>query len=399
MGRRPYPHRGTEVDMLSEFLSDNRNELIRRCREKASRRSAPKATPDELEHGIPLFLTQLIETLHREHRDDAALQGAPRKLHLVAPEPLGSEIADSAMAHGRELLQYGFTVSQVVQDYGDLCQSVTELATETQTPISTANFHTFNRVLDQAIADAVTAYSGGRDQIASDRGDRDADERLGELAHELRNALNTAMLSFGAIRSGRVAIGGATAAIVERSHLQLRDIIDRALAEVRLSGNVAPVIAELEVDRFISDIEVSGSLQAQSGECQFAVQPVPTGLVIRVDRHLLESAVSNLLQNAFKFTRANGQVTLRAYARGDRVLIEVEDQCGGLAPGQEKAMFVPFAQHHDDRSGLGLGLSIARRAVEANGGTLEVRSLAGVGCIFTIDLPAHVEHGASRASG
>ena len=385
--------------MLSEFLSENRNELIRRCREKASRRAAPKATDDELEHGIPLFLTQLIETLRAERGEGDATREGARALHLVPSTPLGAEISDSATAHGRELLHHGFTVSQVVHDYGDLCQSVTELATETRTRISTANFHTFNRVLDQAIAESVTAYSGDRDQLASDRGDRNAGERLGELAHELRNALNTAMLSFGAIRSGRVAIGGATAAIVERSHLQLRDIIDRALAEVRLSGSLAPVITDLELDRFISDVEVSGSLQAHSKECLFAVEPVQPGLVIRVDRHLLESAVSNLLHNAFKFTRPDGQVTLRAYARGDRVLIEVEDQCGGLAPGQEKAMFVPFAQHHADRSGLGLGLSIARRAVEANGGTLEVRSLGGVGCIFTINLPSYVAQGASLASG
>jgi signal transduction histidine kinase len=94
-----------------------------------------------------------------------------------------------------------------------------------------------------------------------------------------------------------------------------------------------------------------------------------------------------VLQNAFKFTRPHSHVSLRTYATGDRVLIEVQDECGGLPEGKAEAMFGKFEQHHGDRSGLGLGLSIARRAVEASGGKLGVRDLPGVGCVFTIDLP------------
>ncbi|HVF35949.1 MAG TPA: HAMP domain-containing sensor histidine kinase [Candidatus Saccharimonadia bacterium] len=385
--------------MLSEFLAHNRDELIRRCREKTQRRAAPRATEAEIEQGIPLFLTQLIGALRAERKaSEAQPHGAPL-LRLVTPEPSGSAIGGSASATGREMLTKGFTVSQVVHNYGDLCQSVTELASETGTLISAANFHTFNRCLDEAIADAVTAYAGHRDSIASERGERgerDSAERLGELAHELRNALNTAMLSFGVIKSGRVAIGGATSALVERSHFQLRDIIDRALAQVRLTADARPISADVEVDRFIADVEVSASLEAQSKDCAFSVEPVAPGLVVRVDRHLLDSAVSNLLQNAFKFSKPGGNVRLRARARGERILIEVEDECGGLAPGQEAVMFVPFAQQHANRTGIGLGLSIARRAIEANGGTLEVRSVPGVGCIFTIELPGH-ERRAERA--
>ena len=55
-----------------------------------------------------------------------------------------------------------------------------------------------------------------------------------------------------------------------------------------------------------------------------------------------------------------------------------------------ETLFAPFTQHGADRSGLGLGLSISRRAVEANGGTLRLRDVPGTGCIFTIDLPQTV---------
>jgi hypothetical protein len=98
----------------------------------------------------------------------------------------------------------------------------------------------------------------------------------------------------------------------------------------------------------------------------------------------------NLLQNAFKFTHPNTQVTLHAYAVGDRVIIDVHDHCGGLPEGFADKMFKPFTQGGVDRRGLGLGLSIARKSVEADGGKLTVRDVPGEGCVFTIDLPRHM---------
>ena len=93
------------------------------------------------------------------------------------------------------------------------------------------------------------------------------------------------------------------------------------------------------------------------------------------------------MQNALKFTRPGGQVTLKTYAEAHRVFIDVEDECGGLPPGTAERLFLPFEQGGADRSGLGLGLAISRRAVEANGGQLHVRDLPGTGCVFTIELP------------
>jgi signal transduction histidine kinase len=105
---------------------------------------------------------------------------------------------------------------------------------------------------------------------------------------------------------------------------------------------------------------------------------------------MLFSAVGNLLQNAFKFTRPHTEVLLNAYATADRVLIDVEDNCGGLPPGDAERLFQPFTQGGADKSGVGLGLSICRRSVEANHGVLSVRDLPGKGCVFTIDLPRHL---------
>ena len=95
----------------------------------------------------------------------------------------------------------------------------------------------------------------------------------------------------------------------------------------------------------------------------------------------------NLLQNAFKFTRPGTIVTLRSSASCDRVLIEVEDECGGLPDTNVDVLFHPFEQRGADRTGLGLGLAICRRGAEANDGRLYARNLPEHGCIFTIDLP------------
>jgi signal transduction histidine kinase len=254
--------------------------------------------------------------------------------------------------------------------------------------VSAHEFHTFNRCLDNAIADAVTEFARQREEKTAASGDLATSERLGSLAHELRNYLNTAMLALSAIKSGGVGLAGATSAVLDRSLLGLRGLIDSTLADVRLEAGQPGQTCDIAVDRFVAEVEVAAALDAKSRRCGLTVAPVDSALKIRGDKQMLYSALSNLLQNAFKFTRPGGQVGLRVDATADRVLIHVADACGGLPPGKEHSMFAaPFKQHHADRNGLGLGLSIARRAVEGSGGELRVRDVPGTGCVFTIDLP------------
>ena len=119
------------------------------------------------------------------------------------------------------------------------------------------------------------------------------------------------------------------------------------------------------------------------------VSAVDPRLALRGDRALLMSAVGNLLQNAFKFSHKDGNVSLGAHASGNRILIEVADSCGGLPAGKAEQMFSPFVQLGKDRTGLGLGLAIVKRSVEANDGRVSVRDVPSFGCVFTIDLPRH----------
>jgi signal transduction histidine kinase len=369
-------------NVLHDFLETNHAELIEKCRAKVAQRTAPRATPKEMEHGIPLFLGQLIETLRIEQAAHPA------------DEALPSAMIAAATKHGHQSREEGYTVDQVVHGYGDLCQAITELAIEDKAPVSSEDFRTLNRCLDDAIASAVTEFTREREALISESASRATGERLGFLAHELRNFLNTAILSFAAIRSGSVAVNGATAGVLDRSLIGLRDLIDHALADVRLEAGMPTRLEHVAVDRFIAEVQLSAALGARAKGCSFTVSPVERGLEVHTDRQMLSSSVSNLLQNAFKFTRSHSHVTLRAYGRGERVLIEVEDECGGLPAGKERTLFTSFQQHGADRSGLGLGLSISRRAVEACGGTLGVRDMPGLGCVFTIDLPRVAAAGA-----
>ena len=345
--------------MLHEFIKAKREEIIRRCKSKISSWPAPRATNDELGYGLPLFLDQITETLR----------------NAFEPSPT---MAKSAAAHGAELLRRGFTIAQVVHDYGGVCQTITALAVESAVPITASEFKIFNLCLDEAIAGAVTEYGRLRDH--------EGNERLGQLAHELGNFLSSAFLAFEVLKSGSVGVGGSTATLLGSSLRGMRDVISRELAEVRLGAGIHKR-ETVAVRDLIEDVEIAATIEANERSLQFSVVSASSDVLVSVDRQLLASAVTNLLQNAFKFTRPNGHVILRVRATQDRLFIDVEDQCGGLPAGTAAELFAVHEQRGEERSGLGLGLSIAERAARANGGGIRVRNDPGAGCVFTVELP------------
>jgi signal transduction histidine kinase len=297
--------------------------------------------------------------------------------------PFSSDaIGSSAARHGAELLAAGFTVAQVVHDYGDICQAITEIAVEQHAPITVEEFHTLNRCLDTAIAEAVMEHARLTAQKRSD----DEVQRLGQAAHELRDLLNGALLAFHALKRGTVAINGNTGAVLGRSLASLRNLVDRTLSEVRFVAGTQRR-ERLSVTALVDEIAATGVLHSEYRGVRFATAAVDPALTIDGDPQLLTSAVMNLLHNAFKNTPAGGAVTLRAHAQGERLIIEVQDECGGI-PASKKDLFQAFGDRRGtDRSGLGLGLSIARNAVRAHGGDIHIRNMPGTGCVFAIDVP------------
>jgi len=186
---------------LHRFIEENRDELIARCRAKVAKRFAPPPTDAKIKHGVPLFLKQLGE-------------------ELVHGQSKTHEISMGAMEHGHDLLVQGFNISQVVHGYGDVCQSITDLAVETGAPIGTEDFRTLNRCLDDAIAGAVTEFSRVQDVT-----------RDGE-SHEMRDLIKTATTAFEALQTGNVGIAGSTGAVVLRSLKAMDALVNRQSAPI-----------------------------------------------------------------------------------------------------------------------------------------------------------------------
>lgn len=358
--------------MLYEFLLAERDEILALCSNKIALLADSRSSSDEMEKGLPIFYDELIEIL----RTDTDESGQARN------NTIESVHRDSAERRGKESLKLGYSISQVVHGYGALCQAITEyLESNSSQNASPREFNRLNFCLDIAIAEAVTEFNRGQRENAL----QDEVQRLGFLAHELRNALNSATLAYQLVKTGKVAANGSTSRMIELAHTRIKDIIDRSLVEVRLRNEPTLEYQRCRVTDLISEVEANGLFEANKKSIEVRVEVVPE-LEILIDTHLIISALSNLVQNAIKFTKPGGIVWIRSKVRDGRVLLEVEDQCGGIAPGKVEELFKPFSQMGIDKSGLGLGLTISRRAVELNNGTLSVCNIPHQGCVFSIDL-------------
>ena len=355
---------------LYEFVTQFRADIIARASARLGSRPAPQGGQDDLESGVPAFLTQVAETLRRE----------------TSAVPFdASAIGDSAARHGAALLTQGYSVAEVVHAYGDVCQAVTEAAIDWNVSISTEEFHTLNRCLDTAIAEAVTEHT------RIDAAARAAleTERLGHVAHESRNHLNAALLAFEGLRDGKIGINGSTGAVLGRNLMHLKEILDRTAADVRMAA-LPPHRERVVLAHLLGDLAVTAALQAEYRGLAFALEPVDAAMAVQADPPLLVSAVTNLLGNAFKFTPAGGHVALAARRSGTRVRISVTDECGGITEPRSNPFKAFGERRGTDRSGLGLGLSIARRAVRSHGGDIRIENMPGTGCVFIIDLPLEI---------
>ncbi len=349
--------------MLHKFITANTQRIIELTRACVAARIDPVPTEAELKNGVPLFLAQLIDRLSLARSDSGAIEA-------------------SAAQHGGELLAMGYTVSQVVHGYGDICQVVTRLAGEMDAQISADEFHLFNRCLDDAIACSVTEFERQRDESVAHEGT----ERLGALVHELKNRLTVVMFAFDILQQGTVGIGGSTSGLLGRNLRAMRDLIKNSLEGVPLDSGLRQKL-RVSVAALVKEAEVEAILAVGASDCGLVVTSVAPDIEVDVDRQIIGAAIANLVQDAIKFSRPKGTITLRTTATADRVLIEVEDECGGLLPGSTERLFRPFERQSADQSGLDLGLSVSRKGVEAMGGMIGARDLPGKGCVFSINLP------------
>ena len=382
---------------LLDFLNLNATAILANTEAKSLQLAGAGPSSEQMRLGLPVFFDQLLGVLKQAPPDPAdsdidnagmikaAYAGDEPAIAVAAGRPLEAEVAKSAGAYGNELHRLGYTLSHVVHGYGAICQSITELALAKRVAITTGEFRNLNQCLDMAIAGAVTSFQARR---AAGDAERET-EHLGFLAHELRNSLSIVNVSLRLIKSGAVGFSGSTGQVLDRALKRIQELIDRSLTEVRL--RVDPKVHKETASLFqlVDQIVVTAEVEVQAKEQRLLIDVDPA-IETDADQYLLFSAVSNLVQNAMKYTCSGGTIQIRGRLVEEHAIIEVEDQCGGLGSVKPTDLFKPYEQRHSNRDGLGLGLTIAHRAIELNDGRIDVEDLPGRGCIFRIRLPGTI---------
>ena len=359
---------------LHQLLIRDRSTILEKCR--ATMVAAMGLSPaDKLDAGLISLYDQLTQAVGVSHRNDTP---ATRQIFVAA-----SIVSSTSRKHAQDAHRHGHTISQLVRSYGNLSQVITEHADEISEPITTNEFALFNLCMDEATAQAVTEFQ------RLTLGSIESSERLkmGVLVHELRNCLAGAVLSHELIRRGMVGNDGSTSAIITNSLNRMRELIDRSVAEARMDRVQDLVLTTFRLFDLVSEVETSLAAES-SAKTVTVLTEVDTTIHVKADRHLMVSAITNLVLNAIKYTSPETIVKVRGILENRDALIEVEDCCGGLYENKMSALFDPYSQANGDRSGIGLGLSIVQKACDLNGCAVNVRNLPGKGCIFSIRIPA-----------
>jgi hypothetical protein len=206
--------------MLREFIAVNRAEIIGRCRAMAAAaRSGAPPTAVEIDHGVPMFLDQLVDELCFE-------------------VPTSPEIGRTATKHAHDLIRQGCSISQVVYEYGNVCQAIAEMGVERRERFGAEEFRVLNRCIDEAIAGGVTQFGHEHDACIDAETAADV-ERLGGLARELRSSVRTSCGALATIYSGSVGVSGSTGTVLDRSLSHAHVLIDQLLGAVDSLGRSA----------------------------------------------------------------------------------------------------------------------------------------------------------------
>jgi signal transduction histidine kinase/ActR/RegA family two-component response regulator/HPt (histidine-containing phosphotransfer) domain-containing protein len=279
-------------------------------------------------------------------------------------------------------------------ELGDLAESIDSMAEALERRTdererAVADLGSLTGELEQRVNARTVGLEEARD--LADRGSEAKTAFLARLSHELRTPLN-ALRGFSKLLAAerlepadRIEAAKHVSAAAEHMTRLVDELLDTARVEAgQLRVDLTSVSAAAVVDDVLSLAE---ALAADHGVALLAPE-VPPGLTVRADRGRLRQALLNLVTNAVVYNRRGGTVTVRVDLREGRVLFDVLDTGAGIAAADLERLFIPYDRlgRGPESSGLGLGLALSRRIVEAMGGTISVESDEGVGTRFTIEV-------------
>ena len=355
------------------MLASRRDEVIRRWEQCIRGTLAPAAMPPlELVDHIPSFIDEIVVAL----QVDAGLPPS-------GPLPWQSR---NAAGHGAQRLRLGFNLDSVVREYGALHDVIVAIARESELKVTWRELEVLGSAIVTGIAHAVSEYTQQRDAELV----RQANEHFAFIAHELRNPLSTATLAFEVLKTKQQLPESRAVGVLQRGLLRASELVDQTLQTARIVSGIELRRQATTLRALFEDAQLSAESEAESKGVELRLH-FEAETPLELDARLVGSALGNLVRNGVKYTRPGGSVELRGRVANRRVVMEVEDSCGGLEPGKVERAFAPFVRLDHREGGFGLGLAIAKQAVEAHGGSIRVQNLPGKGCIFVLDLPVASE--------
>jgi signal transduction histidine kinase len=356
---------------LASAIAGDKDGLIRRWQDSVRGTIDPAAVgSEEIINSLPAFLDELV----------AQLQPKP----AAPPQRTTEKTREIAAKHGTVRFHSGFSLGSVIREYGVLRDCVLDLIRDQKLDVDVDELKALMRLLNAGVVIGAEQFARERDQVI----EQQSREHFGFIAHELRNPLGSALLAAQVMQRRPGATEDVALARLVRNLTVLKQLIDTSLSSVQAR--------DLGQTRKLEKTELSMGQLVEASRTEMAGEAEEKRLTIAVDGEarlegdprLVRSAVTNLMRNAVKYTREGGRIDVRVRSGQGVVSVEVEDECGGLPEGKSEELFTPFVQRGADRSGFGLGLAIAKDAVQAHQGSVQVSNLPGKGCVFMLSFPA-----------
>lgn len=340
--------------MFREWLSANRAVIVARAQHATAETSCEPVA----DTGVAQLFDHIVEAL--------------------APAPDDSTTGGAATArHGGERSRSGAPLARLVHEHGKLVRAALEVADEQGVWLGPGELRELLEAFDSTLAAAVSDH-----QRACDRSqDEERADRLKHFSHELRNKLYTVTLAWSVLKGRKGEAGDESTAVVDRNLTSLVNFIDASLAELRDDRGQRDC-GRVIVLELVDELALELSPEAAPRKLRFEVAPIPADLAVEASWAVLAETLGRLLHSAFRCSREGGRVSLRAKASGDRVLIEVEDESGGLGSANAHAVLAAVASR-----GAAPGAPPQQGTIEAYGGKVDLYDLPGKGCIVTLSLP------------
>jgi signal transduction histidine kinase len=352
-------------------LLSHRDEIVSRWTDEVKRlQPDPSISTGELVDHVPKFIDELASVL----RESSELKNG-----LKGDAALASS---SAAEHGTQRFRLGFDLDAVVREYGILHRCILETAVDRAVTIGPDEHRMLVLAINEGMVDATSQYTRQRDAELARR----SSEHFAFVAHELRNPLASAEMAYAALSKNGLLPDNPMMKLLGRGLRRTKDLIENMLS-LMLAGQMSELRrTKIKLSDLVQDAVHESEPAAAEKNVTLSID-TDSDMPMDVDERLMRSAVTNLIGNAVKFSHAGGSVRVRWKEAANRLVLHVEDSCGGLPPGALEKMFTPFVQVGRDRSGFGLGLAIARQALQAHGGNISVLDRPGDGCTFIAELP------------